>query len=349
MLSVGANANGAPILTYVYSNSMEPLIKVNDAFFVWPTNKLEVGDIVMFRPAVLKAPYITHRIIGIGENGFITKGDNSPFKDQDSGEPEISVDRIVGKVVTMNGQPLIIPRLGKLSAGIQSGLGNYTKYLSGGFFLLGFISLMSGNRNATYKRKSRSRLRLRHLYKGVVITCTILVMLSIYLGSRVTQIRYLVSEYPGNQGDQIAVNQPGKLTMEIRNNGFIPVLPVPTGIAPLSVIKTPDYIWSRSANTIVLDVLPQRQTGFYQGYVQVYNYPILLPRRWIVFLHGVNPILAIIAIGITFGILIKALFQLLSLRNGFEGWIPLRAIKDKLTKRRFKRAKAKYLGRRRVR
>lgn len=85
MLSVGANTNGAPVLTYVYSNSMEPLIKVNDAFLVWPAKKLQVGDIITYRPAALKAPFITHRIIAVGDKGFITKGDNAPYEDQDRG------------------------------------------------------------------------------------------------------------------------------------------------------------------------------------------------------------------------------------------------------------------------
>jgi signal peptidase len=80
VISSGGYRNGRPAITYVYSNSMEPLIKVNDAFILWPASHWKTGDIIMYRPQVLNAPYITHRIIGIGESGYITKGDNSPLQ-----------------------------------------------------------------------------------------------------------------------------------------------------------------------------------------------------------------------------------------------------------------------------
>ena len=57
---------GAPALTYVYSESMEPLIQVNDGFFMLPTVKSKVGDIIVFRPTVLDAELVTHRIVGVG-------------------------------------------------------------------------------------------------------------------------------------------------------------------------------------------------------------------------------------------------------------------------------------------
>lgn len=349
ILSTGANTNGAPVLTYVYSSSMEPLIKVNDAFIVWPVSRLQVGDIVTYRPVVLKAPYITHRIIAVGEIGFITKGDNSPYEDQESGEPEVQTSRIVGRVVTIDGQPLIIPLVGSFAARVQSGVGGYAKYLSGIFLALGIISVFAGSRRSARRLKPRRRLRLRHIYRGVAIAAASLVMISIFIGARVTQIKYLVSEYPGSLGDQVPVNQPGRLKMEVRNNGLVPVWTVVTGIPPLSVHAAPGYILPRSAAAVVLDVEPQRETGVYQGYVQIYNYPVMLPRAWILYLHRLNPILAIAAAGMTLGLFFIILFKVLNQVHGFEGWIPLKAIGNKITKRRYKRAIAKYLGRRRVR
>jgi signal peptidase len=349
MFNVGANTKGAPIITYVYSNSMEPLIKVNDAFIVWPSTPYKVGDIIMFRPVVLDAPYITHRIIGIGDNGFITKGDNSPYKDQDSKEPEVLTDRIVGKVVTRNGQPIILPGIGKFSASLKEGIGNYSKYLSLIFLALGFVTLLTGNKRSAPKRKPRRRYRLRQLYRLTTISAFCFVILSIYFGSRVTQIKYLVSEYPGTQGDQVEVNQPGVLSMEVRNNGFIPVWSIQTGIAPLEVEEASTHIWARSSKEIQVKVSPQYKTGIYLGYVQIYNYPSLLPRSWIVRLHLMNPFLAIMAVGLATWVIFTLCFKMLSHFHGFEGWIPLRAIKDKITDRRLKRARAKIQGRRRGR
>ncbi len=347
MFRLGSKTSGAPILTYVYSNSMEPLIKVNDAFVVWPTKNVKPGDIIMYRPVVLDAPYITHRIIAIGDPGFITKGDNSPYRDQESGEPEVIVDRIVGKVVTINGQPFVIPGLGKISAGFQSSLGRYSKFASILFLMLGLFASVYEKRHHKRRRKTKHRLRLKHVYRALIIIAICSIIIIIYLGSRVTQIRYLVSEYPSSLGDQVEVAKMGQLSMEIRNNGFVPVWSFVTGIAPLSVNEAPRFLWPRSEDTVLLNVLPHEATGMYQGYIQIYHYPILLPRPWIESMHQINPILAIALEGIAMGLWFKLLFYILGHFHGFEDWIPLRAIKDKLANRRMRRAKAKFLGRRR--
>ncbi len=349
MMFFGANTNGAPVLTYVYSDSMEPLIKVNDAFLVWPAAQLKAGDIIMYRPEVLKAPYITHRIIALGESGYITKGDNSPYQDQDSGEPEVSKDRIVGRVVTFRGQPLIVPGLGKLSAILRNGFGKYTRYLSGVFLMLGLLSVIAGGRSRVRKPKPCRRLRLRHIYRGIVIAASIIIMITVYFGSRVSQIKYLVSEYPGERWDSIAVNQQDQLIMTVRNNGLIPVWIICKGISPLSVNDSPGRIGARSSGTVLLDVEPHHRTGIYQGYVQVYHYPVLLPRTWTVLLHRADPTFANLAVTIAFGFYCALFFKLLSRIHGLEDWIPLRTFKDKITERRLGRVRAKLLGRRRSR
>ena len=348
ILSVKAKTNGTPFLSYVYSNSMEPLIKVNDAFLAWPVTNPMVGDIIVYRPTVLKAPFITHRIIAVGDNGFITKGDNSPYKDQDSGEPEVTISRIVGRVVTIHGQPLIAPGLGNLSARIQSQLGSNARYLSITFLILGILSAVL-TKPRKKKPRSKNRWRLRHVYRIIVFISALSVILSIYLGSRVSQITYLVSKYPGNQGNQIEVSKPDQLNMKLMNNGIFPVWTFITGIAPLSVNKAPEYLWIRSEEMVLIDVVPQKQIGRYQGYVQIYNYPILLPRAWVLRLHLASPLFAILAIGLTMALWTHILLKLMNHIHGLEDFIPLRAIKDKFLHRRMKRARAKLIGRRKLR
>lgn len=342
-------SNGAPILTYVYSNSMEPLIKVNDAFLVWPVKEPKVGDIIMYRPVVLKAPYITHRIIGVGETGFITQGDNSPYPDQVSGEPEVTIDHMVGKVLTLQGQPIIIPGLGNIPARLKVGVGGYAKYLSILFLVLAVISMLLGNLSSKKKRKPRHRIRLRQIYRAVILLGMISVVITIFVGSRVSQIKYLVSEYPGTLGNQVEVNHTGELKMEIHNNGLIPIWPIITGIAPLSLKDAPDYLPPRSKEVVILEVTPQRKTGMYQGYIQIYNYPAFLPRAIVLYLHNLQPALGMVVIGITAGIWLTLFFKVIHYIPGFEDWIPLKGIKDKITKRRLKRVRAKIMGRERKR
>lgn len=347
--NAGGYANGAPFLAYVYSNSMDPLIKVNDAFCVLPTKKVKVGDIVMYRPVVLKASYITHRIIGIDENGYITKGDNAPYEDQDSGEPEVTSERIVGKAVTINGKPFIIPGMGRITLYVKEKIGSNSMYLSGLFSLLGFLLLLTGDRFSLKKYKTRRRLRLHHVYKYITIAAVVIIMLTIFLGSRVSQIKYLVSEYPGSLGDQVKVNQKSELLMVVKNNGLIPVWSILEGVDPLSVDKNAVFIAPRSNKIVKIDVSPQRKTGVYKGYVSIYHYPIFLPCKWIVFLHEINSYLAILVNGFMVYLFCFISFHLISRLHGLEEWIPLKAIKDNIIKRRVKRNIGKIIGRRRVR
>ena len=347
ILIASTYSNGAPLLTYVYSNSMEPLIKVNDAFLVWPVSKPKVGDIIMYRPVVLKAPYITHRIIDVGNNGFITQGDNSPYPDQASGEPEVTTHNIVGKVVTLQGQPILFPGLGNIPSRLKVGVGGYAKYISILFLTLAVLSMLFGNIGSKKKRKPRRRIRLKKVYNSIVLLGIISIIITIFLGSRVSQIKYLVSEYPGTLGNQVELNHPGELKMELQNNGLIPIWPVITGITPLSLKTAPSYLPPRSKEAVILSVKPQRKTGMYQGYIQVYNYPAFLPRFLVLYLHNLQPTLAMIVISLTGGLWLKLFFILLNHIHGFEDWIPLKAIKDKLLKRRLKRMRAKLMGRER--
>lgn len=349
MMIAGSSTNGAPAVIYVYSDSMVPAIQINDAFIIWPSSGYRVDDIIMYRPVVMDAPYITHRIIAMGENGYITKGDNSPSVDQDAGEPEVAKERIAGKVLTIRGKPIRIQGLGKLASKLQTSLGGYARILSGAFFALSIIIAIPGGWKQSRKRKSRRRLRLRHIYRIIVwITVGILVF-SIYIGSRITQIKYLVSEYPGTLGDQVEVGKPGQLTLKMTNSGILPVWNISETIEPFKVYQSPEYLAPRSQKTIVLDVPAQRKTGNYLGYIKTYHYPVLLPRAWIVFFHNIHPLLGLVVVGGAVCFWFLLIYWILGRIPGFAGWIPLKAMKDKAAGRRLRRARAKILGRRRLR
>lgn len=349
ILYAGARTEGAPILTYVYSDSMEPLIKVNDAFIIWPSSSYEVGDIITYRPAVLDAGYITHRIVGIGDGGFITKGDNSPYEDQEGGEPEVPSERIAGRVVTVNGQPLTIPGLGSFTSAVRAKLGMYTKYMAWLFLVLGILTIITAGRQSRKRTRYKKRLRLRHVYRIITLTAAAATIVGIYMGSGVKRIRYLVSEYPGSMDDRVEVNKTGALELKIINGGIIPVWSVIDGISPLSTKEAPSYLRPRSSAEVILDVHPHRITGVYHGYVRIYYYPVLLPRSLVAYAHSISPFWAIAAEGIAAGIVFIIFFKIIDHIHGFEGWIPLYAIRDKIAARRLRLIKTHILGRRRSR
>jgi len=93
----------------IISGSMEPAIHVGDLVIIHRQGSYAVGDIVTF--AGNNYP-ITHRVMGLTPNGYITQGDANNAVDG-----EIDRDRIIGRVVAY------VPRAGNVILFFQSTLG----------------------------------------------------------------------------------------------------------------------------------------------------------------------------------------------------------------------------------
>ena len=110
-------------MNVVVSGSMEPVMYRGDIVIVDKNpSSVQIGDIAIYSgtwPHGVPEDII-HRIIMIGQlsNGTTAmefKGDNNPSPDPDVVYP----NQIVAKVVTINGQPLIIPKIGYISLWIR--------------------------------------------------------------------------------------------------------------------------------------------------------------------------------------------------------------------------------------
>jgi len=348
-VNVGAITQGAPRFIYVFSESMEPTINVNDGFLVWPSFNYEVNDIVVFRPVKLEANLITHRIVGSNRDGFITKGDNSPVTDQASGEPALKGNRILGRVFTINGKPLIIPGLGNIYESMQKKLGSDVRYFAIGLITLGVMLAVWEAWSPQRKKRSRRRWRLRDIYRLAAIGAIGFVVLGVLLGTRVHQVKYLVSVNPGTLAEHMRVDETGYLPVKVNNVGFLPTWHISSAIAPLTVKDAPAVIKARSEGLIIISIPPHQETGWYQGYVRVYNYPMILPRPVIVWLHEQSPYLALAGISVSFALLILLILRVINGIPGVEGWIPLIALKDKINTRRMQKIYSRLFGRRRSR
>lgn len=75
----------------VATGSMKPVISPNDLIFVKITKNVSKGDIITFKDS---ASIVTHRLIDINDNKYITKGDANNTSDTG-----ISKSDIIGKVV----------------------------------------------------------------------------------------------------------------------------------------------------------------------------------------------------------------------------------------------------------
>lgn len=95
----------------VVSGSMAPEILVDDLIIIkFQKENYEIGDIITFESG---QSFVTHRIVGVNEEGYVTKGDANNVADT---SPVIK-EKIIGRV-TYN-----ISGIGKFTTWLQSPLG----------------------------------------------------------------------------------------------------------------------------------------------------------------------------------------------------------------------------------
>lgn len=115
----------------VLSGSMEPVFKRGDLVLMQKVNTdPKVGDIIMFSVATkkfLESTQITHRVLRIENDYFITKGDANPGEDPWM----IKKSNIMGKAVLMGNKPIVIEGLGSILVNEAGELKIMNKFPSG--------------------------------------------------------------------------------------------------------------------------------------------------------------------------------------------------------------------------
>lgn len=94
----------------VLTGSMEPAVSVGDFVIYKEQDSYQIGDIIMFNTY---KSYVTHRIVDVTEEGFITKGDANNTKDISP----VGKQQIEGKAV------LVIPKFGSFIMFLRTPLG----------------------------------------------------------------------------------------------------------------------------------------------------------------------------------------------------------------------------------
>jgi signal peptidase len=117
-------ALGQPILLgFVETESMQPSLEPNDGFVAIPSplsGPVEEGDVIVFEAQELHGGGLTtHRVVGVTDRGYITKGDANPFLDQDGDEPPVQDEQVVAEALQVNGEVVVIPSLGSAVTRVQ--------------------------------------------------------------------------------------------------------------------------------------------------------------------------------------------------------------------------------------
>lgn len=111
----------------VYTGSMVPAIGVGSVVAIKPVNpdNLEVGDVICYRFS--ETTSVTHRIIEVNDEGFITKGDANEDPDQLA----VRKEDVIGKVV------FTLPLIGYLSSFTRTAVGYICLVVTPAVFLIG--------------------------------------------------------------------------------------------------------------------------------------------------------------------------------------------------------------------
>lgn len=319
---------GQPILLgFVITGSMdgEPAnMAPGDGFIAIPpaiAGDIEEGDVVTFDARELEGGGLTtHRVVGETEEGYITRGDANPFTDQDGPEPPVRDAQIVAVALQINGDTVVIPRVGTAAIAMQTAFGAIAGLLSsipglsgladgdigslmvgGGVLLLAYSvlqELLAGGRT----REGRSRSR-----GGAMSAVTILVVIlllitvpataSMVIPSGTNDITIVSSQSPSENPTVIQRGESEEFEYNFTNEGFIPRMAIvePASAGVTVTDETMVAYRGDSVGTTATIHAPD-ETGAYVRSISERQYVLFLPASMIVALHSIHPFVAIAAI-----------------------------------------------------
>ncbi|MFB6303929.1 MAG: signal peptidase I [Haloferacaceae archaeon] len=280
-----APASSPVELSYVYSDSMEPAIDEGDGYLLVPAGDVERGDVVTFY-SPRRGTYVTHRVVRETERGFVTKGDANPSTDQAGGAPPVERERITGQVLTVGGEPLVLPHLGTAIEFVRH---NQVPV----FAVAALVTL--GRHAAARGSTSRRRdvLRFDDVVPPALVGLAAVSVVFVVVGASHAAVVYPVEETATDDPTVLTAGDPAVRThrVAVASPRFAQVLVDVDGMTVVDrdVRRTDRLLIRRTTLNVTTRVTP-RTAGTYRGEISVYAYPPLLPRGVLASLHAVHPV-----------------------------------------------------------
>lgn len=293
-------------LGYVYSESMEPVIKTNDGYFLIRSKNYKVNDIVTFQPNVLKEEYVTHRIVEMtSDNLYITKGDHNASTDQEGGEPPIQKDQISGKVLTIHNRPIIVPYLGTLSSKFKDLTQNLNIFYLISIIILIYLALYIIenflNKRNTHHRKRISFLHIVPYFDPILfLFCSLLFANAIFIGItfkswKTDELSFVVVNTKG-----LSSPTPGQKFTQMESLENSTLIPYITVLKPenteIEVHPKKLFLNAQQNAEYSLTIIAPENPGLYKEKIIKRSYPNLLPGRLFDYLYSKHDIMPLIII-----------------------------------------------------
>ncbi|WP_050032777.1 signal peptidase I [Halorubrum halophilum] len=322
-LIVGQYLGQPVLLSYVETGSMQPVLNPGDGFVAIPApiaGGIGVGDVVTFDAQEIEGGGLTtHRVVEETERGYVTRGDNNPFTDQDGGEPVVQEADIVAKALTVGGSVVVIPHLGTVAMGFQSALDSLQTWLAVTFGVRslqgtqGLAYILFGLSAVAYavdwyldkgSRETRERDRSRDDGTSVfaIVGVLALVLMATATAAMVvpggTQEYGVVSaEFESENPTVIERGTSQELEYVVPNAGLVPVYAYVTPQSPgVDVDPQRVAVGSRGEASTTVTLTAPDETGYYRLFVAEHRYLAVLPPGVIDELYGVHPWAPLVAI-----------------------------------------------------
>lgn len=286
-------------ISYVTSESMAPTIETNDGYVVVPAGDTDAGDIITFYSAE-RDSYVTHRAVTVTDDGIVTKGDGNPSTDQAAGYPLVAQTAVTGKVLRVDGAPVLLPQLGA-ALGLVETYWYLAAGLVGGYLLFG---IASDNRRRTREAIRRSR--------DIVLPVTVLAIVAgivvVSLGAAHQTEVYTVSDQPTTDPRTLTVGEPRTESLTVTTT-TTPLTHVVTDTDGMRIVEStpvdPEtatgpsteatgwFPWQSTVATrqnVTVEIPPQEANGTHATSLTTTPYPAVLPGTVIDGLHGIHPV-----------------------------------------------------------
>ncbi len=315
---------GQPVfLSFVETGSMQPVLDPGDGFIAIPApiaGGIGVGDVVTFDAQEIEGGGLTtHRVVEETERGYVTRGDNNPFTDQDGGEPVVQDADVVAKALTVGGSVVVIPHLGTVAMGFQSALGSLQTWLA---VTLGVRSLQ-GTQGLAYilfglsavayavdwyldrgSRETRERDRSRDDGTSVfaIVAVLALVLMATATAAMVVpagtqEYGVVAAEFESENPTVIEAGTSQEIEYVVPNAGLVPVYAYVTPASPgVDVDPQRIAVGSRGEETTTVTLTAPDETGYYRLFVVEHRYLAILPPGVVDGLYRIHPWAPLIAI-----------------------------------------------------